>query len=389
MLPFLMIENILKIILEAEPFQLALLVVFVILFLVRLYFNLFFSLRIIRTGKKIPENNNTPLSVLLTIRNEEEIIRENLTKILTINNCDFEVVAIDDFSQDNTLTVLGVLRRENEKLKVSSLNQETRFSVKLAQNIAIKAAKNDWVILVPPSVSEFSEEWLSEIAGAAGINNSVIVNYSNIAISKGLVNRFYRIERFFQQFKSAGYILNGLPYVYLEENIAFNKNKYFELGGYGKKINEPFANLELLINIFIKKKQTVLLLKDKTILRKEEAISSVDYFNLLKRSFRIERHLSWLKRKILQFDNLTRLFLFPVLALLIILFTGIWPVVSILILILAFLRLFIIKILQNRLNERKIFISSLVYELIEPYFKLVYRWYFNRRSRNQKWRSSF
>jgi hypothetical protein len=49
--------------------------------------------------------------------------------------------------------------------------------------------------------------------------------------------------------------------------------------------------------------------------------------------------------------------------------------------------LFIIKITQNRLNERKIFISSLVYDLLIPYFKYFYRWYFNYRSRKNKWRS--
>jgi len=45
-----------------------------------------------------------------------------------------------------------------------------------------------------------------------------------------------------------------------------------------------------------------------------------------------------------------------------------------------------VKYALNRLNERKIFIPSLVYDLIVPYFKLFYRWYFNNRSQKQKWK---
>jgi len=63
-----------------------------------------------------------------------------------------------------------------------------------------------------------------------------------------------------------------------------------------------------------------------------------------------------------------------------------WPLMAGLLFIMFTARLVIIKIALNRLNERKIFIPSLVYDLIVPYFKLFYRWYFNNRSQKQKWK---
>ncbi|MFN2262404.1 MAG: hypothetical protein ABR595_10100, partial [Psychroflexus sp.] len=69
-----------------------------------------------------------------------------------------------------------------------------------------------------------------------------------------------------------------------------------------------------------------------------------------------------------------------------ILLFDLWPVIAGLLLIIFIARLFIIKITQNRLKERKIFISSLFYDLIIPYFKLFYRWYFNNRRQKQKWK---
>jgi len=63
-----------------------------------------------------------------------------------------------------------------------------------------------------------------------------------------------------------------------------------------------------------------------------------------------------------------------------------WPIIAGLLFILFISRLVIIKITQKRLNERKIFLSSLLYDLVVPYFKLFYRWYFNNRREKQKWK---
>ncbi|MBK6282094.1 MAG: hypothetical protein IPF54_04970 [Draconibacterium sp.] len=70
----------------------------------------------------------------------------------------------------------------------------------------------------------------------------------------------------------------------------------------------------------------------------------------------------------------------------IVLLFDIWPILAGLLFIMFTARLFIIKIALNRLNESKIFIPSLVYDLVVPYFKLFYRWYFNNSRQKQKWK---
>jgi len=108
---------------------------------------------------------------------------------------------------------------------------------------------------------------------------------------------------------------------------------------------------------------------------------------LLKKSFRIEQHLANYKRVLLFFHSALKGLVFFLLVSVIVLFTGVWPVILLAVAPLVILHLFIIKTMQNRLNERKIFISSLVYELIMPFVKFVFRWHFNRKSRKQKWKS--
>ena len=368
--------------------ELVLLTIFGVLFLTRSLYLFLFTGRVL--FKKNIKNNDIggkPLSLILAVRNEEDNLKNNLPKILSLDNVDFEMVVVDDFSQDNSYLVLGLLKDRYKRLTISMLNQETKFSVKLAQNIAIKASKNQWVLNIPVSLSEVADEWLDNISGATDEEKNVIIGYSTFARSKGFFNSLIRIENYFLHLKSTGYILNRIPFVYSDENVAFKKEKYFEIGGYRQKVTEFYANLELIINSFIKKKTTTVLFNKESSIRKAEIVKRVDYFELLKKSIRIESHLSVSKRVILFLDELGKLLFLPTAVFVIVLLPELWIVFASLLGFISATYLFIIKITQNRLNERKIFIPSLMYSLLIPYFKMFYRWYFKRQSKKNRWKN--
>jgi hypothetical protein len=380
-----MIQTLYNTLISLYGFELAVALVFAALFIIRLLFLFLFTGRIL-FRKKIAQTTPAPLSLIYTVRNEEIRLKNNLAPVLSINDVDFEVIVVDDFSQDNSFQVLGMLRGRSDRLKVSTLQQETRFSTKMAQNLALKAASYDWILSVPISYENATSEWISGISNALDSNKTVVISYSSAQNAGGFINRIYRIENYLSFTKSVGYILNNFPFVYSEENVAFQKKKYFEIGGHGLKIGEAYANLELLINYFIRKKTTTILFQANTAIKKTEDLIWNDYLDILKKSLRIEKHLSGSKKAVLAFDELTKMLFPPVTVFAIILLFELWPLFSGLLFIMFVARLFIIKITQNRLNERKIFISSLIYDLIVPYFKFFYRWYFNNRGQNHKWK---
>jgi len=381
-----MIQNIQFILNNLSVIDLVLLAVFHILFMLRMIYIFFFTGKLL-FGKKeyIHSENNSSLSLILTVRNEEENLKNNLPKILAIKNVNFEVIAVDDFSQDNSFLVLGELRKKNKHLKISTLNQETRYSIKHSQNIALKAAKNDWVIPISVAVPEFSEKWLQNFAKSTVEGKTVVIAYSGITESNEFYNRMIRIESFFLQLKSAGFILNQLPFVYSEENVAFRKSEYFEKKGFGQHLNNPFANLELIINSFITKASTILLFNRDSALRKTGLDSKKDYFELVKKSIRIEDTLSHRIKSVLIFDEITRILFFPFSIISLVFMPELWPLFLIIHGSKILVYLLIIKTIQNGLNESKIYVSSLIYDLIMPYFRIIYKWHFNWRSK-KKWR---
>jgi glycosyltransferase involved in cell wall biosynthesis len=380
-----MIQTLLNSLADLHGFKLVLALIFAILFIVRMAYLFLFTGRIL-FQKKPKHALATPLSLIYTVRNEETRLKNNLAPVLSINEADFEVIIVDDYSQDNSFQVLGMLKGRSDRLKVSTLHQETRFSTKMAQNLALKAAKHDWVMAVPISYADAQPEWISGISNSLNESDTVVVGYSSATSSGGFVNRIYRIETFLSFTKSVGYILNNVPFIYSEENVAFQKKKYFEIGGHAHKISESYANLELIINSFIRKKNTSILFQSNTAIKKTEDLIWNDYLDILKKSLRIEKHLPSSKKAVLAFDEFTKLF-FPAIAILtIVLLLELWPILAGLLFVMFVARLFIIKIALNRLNESKIFIPSLLYDLVVPYFKLFYRWYFNNSRQKHKWK---
>lgn len=365
---------------------------FLFLFLLRIYYLLFFTgSQVVKARKENISNEKAaqPISVFTTVRNEEENLRRILPQLLQINNVKYEVIAVDDYSLDNTYTILGYFKKHYPQFRISALNEETRFSVKLAQNIALKAAQYDWVLLFPVESTEVKSDWLSGFtSNTTSKNRKVLIGYTGIEAKPGLYNLLCRIENFWQQIKSAGYISNRIPFVYFEENIAFKKQEYFNIGGYGSKTREPYANLELLINKFITKKQTAILFNEPTSLTRNVSTEKDDYLNLIKRSVRIENDLPLWKRVFIGCERFTEIIYLPVLVFILIYFFELWLVITGLAGLKILAHLIIIKIAQNRLNERKIFIPSLVYALLMPYFKMVYKWYFKRQSRRQVWKTN-
>ncbi len=239
--------------------ELILIAAFAILFLLRFCYLLFFTARIAFQRKmNIPDEIAKPLSLIISVRNEEENLRNNLHHLLSIADSEFEVIVVDDYSQDHSFQVLGMLKNQFSNLKISTLNQETPYSSKLAQNIALKAATNDWVLMLPISIENPKPAWISAFGNQINDQINIILGYSAVQPSKQFINRIFRIESFFSYLKSTGFILNGMPYVYCVENLAFMKDEYFKLGGYGKKITEHYANLELIINSFIRNTGTTI-----------------------------------------------------------------------------------------------------------------------------------
>ena len=132
----------------AAPDYILLLIIFLIFTLVafiQFFYYLYFYLAVNLKKKATSPPVKEPVTVIICARNEEENLKRFLPSVLNQDHPDYEVVVVNDCSEDNSYIVLGEYLKKYPNLRVSTINKDPKFThnKKFAQFIGIKAAKNE------------------------------------------------------------------------------------------------------------------------------------------------------------------------------------------------------------------------------------------------------
>lgn len=328
--------------------------------------------------------SSLPITILVTERNEEERLSKNLPAWLKLGYPAYEMLVVDDFSEDNTMATLALLRNTSQRLKFTSLSQETRYSEKMARNIGLKAASHDLVVLAHPAMVCPDNHWLPGISAAVAAGNDVVIGYSNLLPDKGFRNKLYRAESFIRQMESMAFSITGFPFVTAEENVTFKKPDYFEAGGFAGKIREEYLNLEMIVNSIIKRSKVDILPAGNLSLRKEADIDRIALRDLFNKSFRLMQHMRGGTRFIVQFTRTTGMLTIPVLALLLFLYPWTIAYAGGFLLLNAILYLLIINRLLKRFHEPELFVFSSLYAIVAPYWRSIAQWRFTQSRKRRR-----
>ncbi|MGQ8336052.1 glycosyltransferase family 2 protein [Sunxiuqinia sp. A32] len=344
--------------------------VFAFSFLLQIFYLIYFYTRLLRVKQPERKKLEESISVLLCIRNEEDRILRVLESINEQSYLPYELIVVDDFSEDRTLQYIGSIAKKYPRTRITSLGQETRFSEKISLNLGLKASKNDWVLYLPVSFEKLNPDVLTNMNYRIADDVDVVIGYTNYNPLKGGVNRLLRIERFWEFMRSAGYSMAGLPFVFSEYNICFNKNLYFDHDGFKGKLNQYHANLELILNEHMKKVE--ISFSEESFIHEDEPVQAQDYTNLIRKEMLLRKALGFKRRTLLLLEDFSRLLFVVSFVLLLIFKLQAWVYTTSLFLLLNILFIIIVKNVADRLNEEKIFISSFVYILIKPLINIYH-----------------
>lgn len=343
--------------------------------LIVFFIQIFYLLRYFRLARHKDgetSENSSQVTLIVSVRNEEEHIREIVETFNGLQFGNYQILIINYCSEDNTGGILNYMAESNPRLKITSLSQETRFSEKQAINIGLKGASSPWIILLTSATGELKPEWLTNMCSLLSPETDILIGYTNVKRAKGFRNLICRLERFQQFMVSGAWILAGSPFVFCENNVLFKKSMYFDTLGFRHKLNRNFANLELIFNENMKNGKVKLTTNPDLAIREAIDDDRGDHIRLLKKGVQIRQSLSISKKIGLFIDDLTRIVFPALVTAAIILHPEYWITFSVFPFIYVILLAIMIKMLINRLNERKIFVSSFVYILIKP----ILNWWF-------------
>ncbi|MHB1177912.1 MAG: glycosyltransferase [Daejeonella sp.] len=237
--------------LSVDYFYILILIAFQICFLFQLYYTVVIHQKL--ASYKIIEPDvviKSPVSVIICARNELENLKKNLGFFLKQDHPDFEVVVVNDCSNDGSDWYLKDLSLVHPHLKVVTLNDHPRFKhgKKFAVTMGIKASQNEIMIFSDADCRPSSTQWLNRMQNNFHHKTEIVLGYSPYGRQPGFLNKIIRFETFLTALNYLSYALTGEPYMGVGRNLAYQKSLFFRGKGFASHMHILSGDDDLFVN---------------------------------------------------------------------------------------------------------------------------------------------
>ena len=203
-----------------------------------------------------------PVSIVLCARDAYEYLTELVPALLSQDYPDFEIVIVNDCSDDETEEYLKDLERSEPRIKPVQLKQHLNFfnGKKFPLSMGIKSAQNDLLVLTDCDCMPTNDQWLRSIVNCYGKNTEVVIGYSPFVRKKGLLNYLMRFDAVQNALLYLSAALNGHPYMGIGKNLSYRKELFYRNRGFTSHYTTPVGDDDLFVSQVATKKNTEVLI---------------------------------------------------------------------------------------------------------------------------------
>ena len=359
-------------------------------FILLLYYWFIFSRVAFR--KSAPPNANMakpPVSVVICARNEYENLRNFLPEILDQEYPEFEVILVNDFSEDDSFFLLKSFQEKYPNFKVINLRENINFfsGKKLALALGIKSAQNEIVLLTDADCRPIGKRWIDSMTGYFDNNTNIVLGYGGYEKLPGLLNALIRFDTITIAMQYMGFALAGMPYMGVGRNLAYKKSFFFKSGGFTSHYKIPSGDDDLFVNGAAKGSQTKVALDKDSFTFSNPKLTFSEWFRQKKRHLSTSRYYKFSHKLILGLYGLSHLWFYLTFIALIIfsshtnykwIAAGLFGLKTISYFILHYR-------INKKFNEPKLFLYSpmfdFIFALLNPIFAISNLFY-----RGNKWK---
>ncbi len=223
-------------------------------------------------GSKVQKFKGLQLgcSVVICAKNEGDNLLAFLPAILEQDYPLYEVIVVNDGSEDNTAEVLAQFAQQYTHLHLTFVPRQAqvRSSKKLALTIGIKAAQYDYILLTDADCRPASKHWIADMMEGFSQDEGrrtfeLVLGYGAYLKEKTLVNRFIQYDTLFNGLQYMGLAIAHHPYMGVGRNLAYKKETFFSNKGFAGLLNTRAGDDDLFVNKIATRKNTnVVLTRD-------------------------------------------------------------------------------------------------------------------------------
>ena len=214
-----------------------LLALFGLFIFIQLFYYLFVFSRLSghrQTSTVIPGEASPGITVLVCAWNELENLQELLPLLDAQEYPEFEVIVLDDRSQDGTEDFLK--KNTSQWPHVRSVRIDAEYPhitpKKYALTVGMKHARYPVALMTDADCRPVSNNWIASMAGQLGEDKEIVLGFSPYYHEAGLLNWFIRCETFYTAVQYLSLALSRRPYMGVGRNLMYRTGLFFQHKGF-------------------------------------------------------------------------------------------------------------------------------------------------------------
>lgn len=244
---------------EYNSFSAIVLYVLAVVFVIQIiyYWGMFRKLAFYKP--KIQSDFFPKVSVVICAHNEFQNMKDFLPLVLEQDYPHYEVILVNDDSDDNTEFFLIDIKAKYPHFKVVKTDRSVTFlrGKKFPLSVGIKTAINPIVLLTDADCYPASKKWIKEMVSVYQKQNiEFSLGYGRYEKQKGFLNllvRYDTVHTALQYFSAA---LSKIPYMGVGRNLSYTKDVFIRNKGLISQYTVPYGDDDLFVNKHAKDKNT-------------------------------------------------------------------------------------------------------------------------------------
>ncbi|MDO5971661.1 glycosyltransferase [Flavivirga aquimarina] len=326
---------------------------FIAVVFIQVIFYVFFFGRFALFEQEKKSRKNNEVSVIICAKNEAENLQNFLPSAIDQNYPSFEIILINDASNDNTLEVMEQFANQHENIKIVNVKNTEAFwgNKKYALTLGIKASKNEILLFTDADCKPLSKYWIRNMSDHFSKKKHIVLGYSGYSkIKNSLLNKLIRFETLVTAIHYFSFAKLGIPYMGVGRNLAYTKTTFFKTNGFVDHMKVLSGDDDLFVNKVANKKNTAICFSKNSFVESAPKTTFKNWFKQKRRHVSTSKYYK-LKHKILLALIYSSQLLFWALAIALVVIKHQWQVVLALFLLRAIIQHIVFKKSSKKLNE--------------------------------------
>lgn len=355
-----------------SPLLLTVFIIYGLAAIIQLFYYLWFYLSLWKYKNSEGTSDKKPVSVIICARNEEENLKAFLPSVLEQDYPDYEVIVVNDCSEDNSYVVLGDYLKKYPHLKVSNIIRDPKFThnKRFAQFIGIKAAKNEVMLLTDADCRPVSDKWLEYMTSRFNDKTDFVLGYGGYEEKKGLLNKYIRYDTMIIAMQYLGMAIRGVPYMGVGRNLAYRRSLFFGKKGFGPHNQLVSGDDDLFVNVNGTGKNTVVEFGTEAHTRSVPASDLGEWIKQKRRHLTTAGFYKPGDKILLITEPASRLLFYSSLAVLLS-FLFLWPIVAGIFVLRLIIQYITLNIVRKKLNEPRLLAYSIIFDIFSPFINAI------------------